>query len=410
MSTAVPAAPIADVAPSTLNRLLNMGHWLDHLAVTIFPVVVLDLAGVFGMDWNRLLPYSMGGMIAFGAFSLPAGWLGDRWSRRGMMLAFFFGIGASLILAGLANSPLQLAGALTLVGLFAAIYHPVGLAMLAMESGNVGRTLGVNGLYGNLGIAFAALIAGGLVWLIDWRAAFIAPGLLAMVLGGLFWRLVPAEIRVGGRKSVAAIPVDRALGRRIFFILATTTIAGGLIFTATTQSMPKVFEENLGALTGTTFGIGALIAGVYVLAAIAQLIVGSLIDRFSLRAVFLPVALAQAPLLLLLGWASDWNLLLLAFAAMFAVFGQIPINDAMVARYAPAEWRARAYALRYIMSFGASATAIPMVAYLHATGGGFTGVFIVLAIFATGSGIAALFFPGRSRLLAVAQPQPQPAE
>jgi len=407
--TATTAAPIADVSPSTLNRLLNMGHWLDHLATTIFPVAVLELARVFGMDWNALLLFGLGGTIAFGAFSLPAGWLGDRWSRRGMMLLFFFGIGVSLVLCGLTSSPIELAAGLTLVGVFAAIYHPVGLAMLAMDSTNVGRTLGVNGLYGNFGIAFAAFITGGLIWLINWRAAFIAPGLLSIALGFLFWRLVPNEIKVGGRKSVAAIPVDRALGKRIFFILATTTIAGGLIFTSTTQSMPKVFEENLGALTGSTFGIGVLVAGVYVLAAVAQLIVGSLIDRFSLRSVFLPVALVQAPLLLVLGWASDWSLLVLAFAVMFAVFGQIPINDAMVARYAPAEWRARAYSLRYIMSFGASATAVPMIAWLHGQYGGFREVFIVLAIFAAASGIASLFFPGRQRLL-TPTPQPQAAE
>ena len=407
MTATAAAMPMTDVKPSTLNRLLNMGHWLDHLATTIFPVAVLELARVFGMDWNQLLLYALGGTIAFGAFSLPAGWLGDRWSRRGMMLVFFFGIGGALILAGLTSSPMELAVALTLIGVFAAIYHPVGLAMLAMDSTNVGRTLGVNGLYGNFGIAFAALITGGLTWLISWRAAFIAPGLLAIALGFLFWKLVPHEIKVGGRKSVAAIPVDRALGRRIFFILATTTIAGGLIFTSTTQSMPKVFEENLGALTGSTLGIGVLVAGVYVLAAIAQLIVGSLIDRFSLRSVFLPVALVQAPLLLVLGLVSDWSLLVLAFAVMFAVFGQIPINDAMVARYAPAEWRARAYALRYIMSFGASATAIPMVAWLHAQNGGFREVFIVLALFAAASGIASLFFPGRERLINAA---PQAAE
>lgn len=403
------AAPIADVSPATLNRLLNVGHWLDHLATTIFPVAVLELARVFGMDWNALLLYGLGGTIAFGAFSLPSGWLGDRWSRRGMMLVFFFGIGVSLVLCGLTSSPVELAVTLTLVGMFAAIYHPVGLAMLAMDSSNVGRTLGVNGLYGNFGIAFAAAITGGLTWLVSWRAAFIAPGLLAIALGFVFWRLVPHEVKVGGRKSVAAIPVDRALGKRIFFILATTTIAGGLIFTSTTQSMPKVFEENLGALTGSTLGIGVLVAGVYVLAAIAQLIVGNLIDRFSLRSVFLPVALVQAPLLLVLGWTSDWSLLVLAFAVMFAVFGQIPINDAMVARYAPAEWRARAYSLRYIMSFSASATAVPMIAWLHAQNGGFREVFIVLALFAAASGIASLFFPGRERLLSAA-PQPQAAE
>src|SRR3990170_6423917 len=107
---------------------LNIGHTLDHLFLLIYPTVVLAMSPEFGRSYSEMLPLALGGFIAFGAGSLPAGWLADRWSRRGMMIVFFIGIGAASIVTGLVQAPWQIAAALTLMGLFAAIYHPVGIA------------------------------------------------------------------------------------------------------------------------------------------------------------------------------------------------------------------------------------------------------------------------------------------
>jgi len=169
-----------------LALYLNLGHTLDHLLMLIFPTVVLAMSEELGRGYAELLPLSLGGFIAFGACSLPAGWLADRWSRTGMMAAFFFGIGGASILTGFAAGPAQLAAGLTLIGVFAAIYHPVGIAMLVSNRENVGRVLGVNGVFGNVGVAFSALIAGALADLVGWRAAFIAPGAVAVALGAAF--------------------------------------------------------------------------------------------------------------------------------------------------------------------------------------------------------------------------------
>jgi MFS family permease len=135
---------------------------------------------------------------------------------------------------------------------------------------------------------------------------------------------------------------------------------------------------------------------VYVLAAMAQLIVGQLIDRHPLRRIFIPVTIAQAPLLLLAVSLEGWPLVLVCIALMFVVFGQIPVNDAIVARHTDAGWRSRVYAVRYVISFGASSLAVPMVAALHG-GGGFDRVFLALALFGGTTAIAALFFPGLQR-------------
>jgi MFS family permease len=379
--------------PVSMKVLLNLGHTLDHLFMLIFPTVVIVLAPEFGRPYSEMLPLALGGFIAFGAGSIPAGWLGDHWSRHGMMIVFFVGIGLASILTAFARTPFELAAGLTLVGLFAAIYHPVGIAMLVKDEPRLGLALGINGVAGNLGLAFAALLSGALADLVSWRAAFIVPGVISVALGIWFALAVPKALAdASGAKKAGkpAIPVDRA---RVFTILVVSTICGGVIFNATTVAMPKIFDERLTALTSTAFGVGAFVCIVYVLAALAQLCVGQMIDRGGLRTVFIPVAMMQAPLLYLAGSTTDWAMLTVATAMMFFVFGQIPINDAMVAKYIDDRWRSRAYALRYVLSFSASATAVPLIAVLHAQTGGFRAVFMVLAAMALLIFAAALFFP-----------------
>ena len=387
---------------------LNLGHFLDHLAMLIYATAVLVMTAQFGLTYQEMLPLSIGGFIAFGGGSLPAGWLGDRWGRRNMMVVFFLGLGAALVLTGFAASRWQIVAGLTLVGVFASIYHPVGIAMLVKDQVRIGRALGWNGVWGNLGLAFAAFIAGWFADHLSWRAAFIAPGLFTIAAGFAFALLVPnASAPAASTAGAKARPMPDAAARRVFALLTVATMCSGVIFAATTNAMPKIFDERLAALVHTTSGIGTLVAVVYTIAAMAQLLVGRLIDRYSLRGIFLPLAALQVPLLLLAGALSDWAMLLVAIVMMFVVFGLIPINDAMVARYAHDSWRSRVYAVRYVVSFGASLPAIPLVAYLQPKAGGFAPLFGVLAAIALGTLAAALLFPSG---LTSAAPAPAPAE
>jgi len=380
-------------ASRSMSLFLNLGHTLDHLLMLIFPTVVLAMDVELGSGYADLLPLSLGGFIAFGAFSIPAGWLADRWSRQGMMTAFFFGIGTASILTGFAAGPAQIALGLTLVGVFAAIYHPVGIAMLVANRENVGRVLGVNGVFGNVGVAFSALIAGALANAIGWRAAFIVPGAIALGVGVAFVLFArEAQGETPARRSRHYKP-SRADLARVFAVLTVATACGGVIFNATTISMPKVFDERVSALTHSTFGIGALVCGVYLIAAMAQLCVGWWLDRRSLKSVFVPVVALQVPLLLLAGIADNTLMLLVAVAMMFFVFGQIPINDAMIARYTAEAWRARAYAVRYVVSFTASALAVPLIAWLYKSSGDFRLLYYVLGALAFATFAASLFFP-----------------
>src|SRR5918999_3392777 len=169
-----------------LVAFINLGHFLDHLVMLVFPTVVVALAREWDRPYSELLPLALGSFIAFGAFALPAGWLADHWSRYKMMAVFFFGIGAAMLVTGFAQTPWQVGLGLTLVGVFAAIYHPVGIAMLVAAPQNMGRALGWNGLWGNLGLAVAALAAGALMDWWSWRAAFFVPGVLSILAGAAF--------------------------------------------------------------------------------------------------------------------------------------------------------------------------------------------------------------------------------
>lgn len=379
----------------TVVNFVNVAHFIDHMFLLIFPTAVLGMGQSFGLTYGELLALATGMLIAFGAGSLPAGWLGDRWSRRNMMIVFFIGIGASTVLTGLSPSPLWLAVGLTTIGIFSAIYHPIGNAMLAVNAGDrLGRVMGLNGVFGNIGVACAALVTGAITQYLGWRWAFVIPGAVAMAIGVVFWIMVPDGAgKAAAGKASRKLDVPRALVVRVFAVFSVVVLTGGLLFQASTIALPKLFDERLGNLANSAASVGALAAVIYTVGAMAQLVVGRMVDRYSLKSSFLVVSAFAAPCLFLATFAQDWLVLAAGGGIMIAIFGQVTINDTMVARYTTDEWRSRVFALRYFVGFGVAALAVPMVAILHERSGGFASVFTVLAVLGVFVFLAAVLFP-----------------
>src|SRR5262245_38511886 len=161
--------------PQTVINFLNIAHFVDHYAMLIFAAAGILMAPAFNLGYSEMLPYATPGFVAFGAGSLATGWLGDRWSRRHMMAIFFIGIGFSMISVGFVQTPLQLGMALLAIGIFASIYHPVGTAMIVSYAEQIGREMGINGVWGNLGVASSALVTGVIGQYLGWRFAFFIP-------------------------------------------------------------------------------------------------------------------------------------------------------------------------------------------------------------------------------------------
>jgi MFS family permease len=387
-----------------LNFLfLNVGHFLDHLLMLIFATVAaLRLAEEWGMSYAGLIPYATPGFVAFGLGSLPAGWIADKWSREGMLVIFFVGIGTSSVATALADSPTQIALALFAMGAFASIYHPVGLAMVVQGRTRTGIPLAINGVFGNLGVAAAALLTGYLIDSGGWRSAFVLPGLAAIALGVAYAAWVrqargtrsagASDAELPGQATAGAASIERPTFVRVLSIIVFTAAIGGLIYQGTTFALPKIFDERLTDITGSATAIGGYASLVFGIAALAQLLVGYLVDRHSVRTVFAFVAGLQAVFFALMAPLTGVAAVVVAAAFMFVVFGQIPINDVLVSRIATSRWRSRVYSIRYVVSFSVMASTLPLIAGVHA-GWGFGALFVVMAVAAGGIFAAVLMLP-----------------
>jgi MFS family permease len=382
---------------------LNVGHFLDHFFMLIFAsAAALQLTTEWGISYAELIPYATLGFFAFGLFAIPAGWLADKWSREGMMIIFFVGIGASSAFSSLANSPFEIGLGLILIGTFASIYHPVGLAMIVQGRDKLGVPLAINGIFGNMGIASAALLTGVLIDTAGWRSAFLIPGIASMIVGMLYLVFEYSGRRIEAVRGHVAVKnsqnpaMPRNMLIRIFTVIFFTTVVGAIIFQSSTFSLPKVLDERLSDLAGNATLIGLYTFLVFSIAAFAQLVVGHLVDNYSVRTVFAWVAILQIVFFALMIQLTGMAALVVATAFMFVVFGEIPINDVLVGRVARSEWRSRAYAVTYLIGFTVSALTLPLIAWIHGSWG-FGLLFALLSGLALLIFIAVLFLP-RSHL------------
>ena len=346
--------------PRAAALMLNVAHLVDHLFLLIFATAVAAIAQEFGFArWEDLMPYGAGAFVMFGLASLPAGRLGDLWGRRQMMLVFFAGMGISAIVAAFTRNAWELAAALTLLGVFSAIYHPVGIPMLVQGAAKPGAVIGINGLSGNLGIAAAALVTGLLVKAFGWRAAFFVPGVLCLLLGWVFARVVPRETeppsKRGGKRESSLTPAQLA---RVFVVMTVASATGGMVFNMTTNGNGQLLAERLRGVVDDPATLGLLLALVYAVSSIAQVVVGRLIDRVPLRRLQMSILLMQVPLLLLASQAQGWWLFVALVGMMVMIFGAIPFTDAVIVRYVDDRMRSRVAGMRLTVSVGISSMAV----------------------------------------------------
>ncbi len=386
---------------------LNIGHLLDHLFLLVFATAAaLVLAKEWGLTYAELIPYATPGLVAFGLFSLPSGWLADRWSREGMMVGFFIGIGFAAIATSTAETPIEIAIGLFAIGMFAAIYHPVGLAMIARGGKSMGLDIAVNGVWGNMGVASAALMTGFLIDQVDWRAAFWIPGAFSVLVGlGYFFQYrdrVP--LKNAATASLAKAPANqetpmsdtdwRAMLIRVSAIIFFTTAVSSIVFQGTTFALPKVFDERLDGIAASATMVGWLAFIVFAVASLAQVVVGRMLDKHGPRRVFIVVACIQIVFFTIMPGLTDWTAVAVALGFMLGTFGQIPINDYMIGKMAKSELRASVYGARFIISFAVWAIVVPLLAWIHHNWG-FDILFYLLAVSSVGILVAVALLPHR---------------
>jgi MFS family permease len=414
MEIGMNAIPQAQKSSGDLERkrsiaFLNWAHAIDHFVLLIYPTVVIGLEVVYQRSYSELIALSSTAFVAFGVFSLPAGWLADRWSRRNMMAAFYIGCGLSLAAAGLAPNLTTMAVAMFALGMFAAIYHPVGMAMLIEATNARGRSLAFNGVCGNLGVSLAAGISAALATWVSWRAAFYVPAALFVLTGIVYLWVTPDDRHEAkSRVSAPAVPLTPRLAVMLFGLFIVIALSAGLTFNVLTIALPKIVDERLSRDLPLLF-VGGIATAVLVCGALAQLIVGRLVEWVQPHVIFAAVTGLGFLGNLWAAYAGGIALLVALAIAVAAIYGQVTVNDMIMARYTADAWRGRVYAVRYFLLFISAGAAIGMIALLHESGGFAlvlgVNAFIALLLFVTTLALVAMIISVEGR-----QRKPQPAE
>ncbi len=386
-ATDTAAAASEQAARRRSIAFLNWAHALDHFVLLIYPTVVIGLEVIYQRPYAELIALSTAAFVAFGVFSLPAGWLPDRRGRRNMMAAFYIGCGVSLVGVALSPNLVVLALALFALGVFAAIYHPVGMPMLLEASQAQGRTVAFNGVCGNLGAALAAGVAAAIASWLGWRVAFLVPALVCIATGIAYVMLVPDDRhRTASRKTTADVVLSQRAALIMFSLYVMISLASGLTFNIISIALPKIVDERLGEGV-SLLAVGWLATAVFMCGAVGQIVVGRLVEKIAPYQLFAVIVALQFLGILWAANSSGMMLILALAVTMVAIYGQVTVGDLVIARYTADAWRGRVYAVRYFLTFVSAGAAVSIIAFLHSRGG-----FDLLLM--TVAGIAAVFLVG----------------
>ena len=375
------------------DMYINIGHFLDHFMMLIFAKAAFDAGRHFGLGYDEIIIYGTLGLFLFGAAAPLAGWLADKYSRSIIIIIYPFGVSLGAFLCFLSSSPIMLGFSIGVIGFFAAIFHPVGIAMLIRDSKKVGFRLGVNGVWGNMGVAAAPVLTGFIILNSNWQLSFLVPSIICFIFGLAQLRGFK-EIDIQEEKTKQKTSNGLVEGWKIVLIsLTMTTLAGGFIFGSLTFLIPRIFEVNLSGIS-VDIAITGLLAGiVYAIASFSQVGVGYLIDRYSPKIILGFVGIGQFFLIYLSSLYIDYALFFVMLMAMFFVFGQVPITDAILVRYVDDQWRARILSVKFLINLCAGASVLPLVSLFLGYGYNFSDLLMILSCLAIFVVISAYMLP-----------------
>ena len=378
-----------------------LGHAYFHMFTAFYFVIVLTLEIEWQRPYHELVNLWTLGALLVGVFAILAGWLADRWSAAGMLVVFFLGMGACSVAAGYAAGPLGMLLALAGIGLFAAIYHPVGIPLVIRNSGaKQGAALAFNGVFGSLGAAMAGAVTGLLLERGGSYLAFVLPGVVVMLTGvAMLAGLVRARARDRDRVVSAPPPPPPARWSPqvtpLLLLLFCLTVAG-LVYHATQTVMPKAFSLRLESGGAAIKTVGFYVALVYVTGGLFQFIGGALADRYNLKLVYLCQFVAHALLLALAARAGGAYLVVVLCAAVALGAGALPAENMLLARYTPRKHHGLVFGLKFVLFFSSGPLGVALVAWVNRHTGQFVWVFFLLALSAALVCVSALALPRKT--------------
>jgi MFS family permease len=321
-----------------------VAHSLTHIYMVIYSVVLVKMSLAFGVSKEEIARYATISIVLFGAGSLPATWLGEKWGEKPLLVAFFVLSALGGAILGLAQTPAHLAAGMTVLGLGTSIFHPVGNTFIAKGIQNPGRAMGINGLWGSIGEALGPLIAGAAAAL-SWRAAYLVLTAPTLALGA--WL---AATRIDVPHDPAPIQNGASGGKSpvLLAFLFLAMMCGGFQFWIVKTWLPTHVQGELpDVLRG-----GYLTAVIYLIGGFGQLLAGRMVHDQEGRGLYLAVFLVSAPLIYWVGNLEGVTLLAMASLMSFLMFAAQPIENVLLSRSFSPRWRSSAFGLKFTLAFG----------------------------------------------------------
>lgn len=366
-------------------------HGHVHALMLLFPAVQALMAAEYGKSPAQMGLVGTVSYLAFGLGALPAGLLSDRLGPHRLLEATLVGSFAAALLVSLASSFLLLGTGLFLLGLACSLYHPAGLGLMS-RAPRRGRALAVHGVGGNLGLALAPGLAGGVAALLggSWRAPYVLAAAWSLVLLAGFRWLDRGHAR--GRPVRGGGAWTGGVGHPLALAVALVMMAAlGLCYRGTLTFLPQILGGRLApSLHGaTTVAVGGWVTTMALLVGVAGQWIGGgvLFHRVRLEPLFGLLLLPCLGGLLLLARAEGWWMAAGAGLFGFFFFAAQPVGNGLVAHFTSEAWRSTGYGVHFLMTFGVgSLGALTAGLALERWGGG--GAF--LAMLVPGAAAAAL--------------------
>jgi FSR family fosmidomycin resistance protein-like MFS transporter len=347
--------------------LTGVAHFGAHFFELMFPTLAVALARQTGVPLAEVLGWSFAGYLLFGVGALPAGLLTDRIGGQRMLALGLAGMGAAALTAGFVSPGPSLAALLGVIGLCASVHHPAGMSLISHAVRARGRALGLNGIFGNVGIAVTPIVTASLASRLGWQHTYVVVGAVACAVAIAF-----AAVRIEEHPLAADAPDGtdgRAVGISLFGLLCVAAALGGISYRANTVAQPAYFAERVSVL-----GYGATTSVVYLLGIAGQYVGGVLADRHDLRWLYLGFHALSIPALWLVSQTTEVALVASSTLFLFFSLGMQPVENSLFARFTPPRWRATGYGVKFVMTFGVGSVAVRLVQWAEA-GGDLSAVF-----------------------------------
>ena len=357
-----------------LIAFTGVAHGITHYLELIFPTLAVSLAVQEGIPLERVLGWSLVGYLLFGLGALPAGLTADRFGARRCILAGLIGAGAATLMAAFARPGWQLGACLAALLLAASIYHPAGLGMLSRSVRERGRALGLNGIYGNLGMIAAPLSTAWLAQTFGWRSALATSGFAVLAAALVFARMeIQEATRIVREQDSLRGSSLNATAIGAFALLCMASIMGGIVYRGNSLAAPGLFEERV-----TLIGYGTATSLALVLGIAGQYLGGALADRYDLKRLYFAFHLISLPMIFGITQLFGFPLVVAAGLYAFFAFGMQPIENSLFAAITPDRWLATAYGLKFALVFGIGSLAVGLVRVIGERDG-LVGVYTALS-------------------------------